>query len=224
LKENDFKKISDNSFSLFDFRIGIEKIRKIIGDRNIEDLPKKFATVAVDINNGEEVVIDKGPLIKAIEATICIPGMFPPVEINGKYLVDGGLLNILPVDVCRKMGADLVIGVDVSKFFKINFNYKPKKLTSLEKKFVNSIKNPYISLLVKKDLIYTIFGSFNIMGNRLRKEKLEKYKPNVLIECDYDGSSLLDLVIDDKNYRNKLIERGRSIAESRIDEIRNLLR
>jgi len=225
LKEKDFKKISENSFGIFDFRQGIEKIRKIIGDKNIEDLPKKFATVAVDIVNGEEVVIDRGPIIKAIEATICIPGMFPPVEIDGRYLVDGGLLNILPVDVCRKMGASFVIGVDVSKSFKVKFNYQPKKLKPLQRRIVNSIRNPYLSLLFKqKDLMLTIFGSVHIMGNKLRREKLEKYPPNVLIECEYEDAGLLDLVVDDKNYRNKLIETGRSIAERRIDEIRDLLR
>ncbi|MEM5792892.1 MAG: patatin-like phospholipase family protein [Candidatus Aenigmatarchaeota archaeon] len=224
LKEKDFKRISDNTYGVFDYRPGIEKIRKIIGDKNIEDLPKKFAAVAVDITTGEEVVIDKGPAIKAIEATICIPGMFPPVEINGRYLVDGGLLNILPVDVCRNMGADVVIGVDVSKSFKVSFNYKPKKLGPFQKRIITSLRNPYVSLIFKRnDLINTIFGSVHIMGHRLRREKLEKYPPNVLIECDYESAGILDLVVDDKKYRNMLIERGKSIAESRLDDIRNLL-
>jgi NTE family protein len=79
--------------------------------RSFDDLPTPFRTVATDLRKGEEVVFDKGPLFDAMRATMSMPALFSPVEWNGKLLVDGGLVNNIPVDVVRKMGADIVIAV-----------------------------------------------------------------------------------------------------------------
>jgi NTE family protein len=72
-----------------------------------------FACVATDIINGEQVVLHDGSLIDSVQASISIPGIFTPVIITGRYLVDGGLVNTVPVSVCREMGAGFVIGVNV---------------------------------------------------------------------------------------------------------------
>lgn len=79
----------------------------------IEDLPIPFRAVATDLAKGEEVVFDRGYIYKAVRASISIPGVFTPVYMDNKVLVDGGIINRVPVDVARKMGADIVIGVDV---------------------------------------------------------------------------------------------------------------
>jgi len=95
---------------------GAEKRRilaEVLGEVNIEDLPVRFAAVACDIDTGEAVVLDRGPLIDAVQASASIPGVFRPVELGGRLLVDGGLVCPLPVTACRRMGADLVIGVDI---------------------------------------------------------------------------------------------------------------
>lgn len=80
---------------------------------DFDALPIPFRAVATDLVSGERVILGEGSLAQALEATIAIPGVFPPVEINGQILVDGGLLNNLPTDVVRKMGADVVIAVNV---------------------------------------------------------------------------------------------------------------
>ena len=76
-------------------------------------LPIPFACIATDLATGDEVVLDHGHLPPAMRASMAIPGFFAPVTIDGKVLVDGGVVNNFPVDVARKMGADIIIGVDV---------------------------------------------------------------------------------------------------------------
>ena len=83
------------------------------GDIEFKNLPIPFACVATDLSKGEAVVLDRGELTMAMRATMAIPGVFSPVEIDGRLLVDGGVVNNFPVDVARNMGADIVIGVDI---------------------------------------------------------------------------------------------------------------
>jgi NTE family protein len=80
---------------------------------SFDDLPVKFRCVATDLAAGEQVILDRGSLEQALRATMAIPAVFTPVEQGDRVLVDGGLLNNLPVDVARSMGADVVIAVDV---------------------------------------------------------------------------------------------------------------
>lgn len=82
---------------------------------NIENLKIPFAAVATDLNRGTRVVLDRGPLARAIRASCAIPGVFQPVEHQGRLLVDGGATDNLPVAVARKMGAEIVIAVDISQ-------------------------------------------------------------------------------------------------------------
>ena len=77
-------------------------------------LPIPFACVATDIVSGNEVVMRSGILAESMRSSMAIPGVFPPIKKNGMVLVDGGLVNNYPVDVARRMGADVVIGVDVT--------------------------------------------------------------------------------------------------------------
>jgi NTE family protein len=70
--------------------------------------------VAVDIESGREVVLQSGPVAKAVRASCSIPGIFEPTEIDGRLLVDGGLVNDVPTDVVRDMGAEHVVGVDLN--------------------------------------------------------------------------------------------------------------
>ncbi len=85
----------------------------LAGRQGFDALPYPFRPVATDLSTGEMVVLEKGNLLKAVRASMSIPGVFPPVEWDGRYLVDGYLARNLPVDVVRSMGADIVIAVDV---------------------------------------------------------------------------------------------------------------
>lgn len=82
--------------------------------KTFSQLPIRFAVVTVDIDTGEEVVLRKGSVARAVAAGVTIPGIHYPVEYQGRFLIDGGLLNLVPADVAFSLGADVVIAVDVS--------------------------------------------------------------------------------------------------------------
>jgi NTE family protein len=88
--------------------------RDNLSDSKIEELSIPFAAVATDLKTGKEIWIREGSLIDAIRASISLPGIFTPCRRNGKWLVDGGLVNPVPVSLCRSMGADIVIAVNLN--------------------------------------------------------------------------------------------------------------
>ncbi len=88
-------------------------LRMLTKDKNFEELPIPTAVVATDLLSGEEVVLASGPIADGVRASLSIPGIFVPVELDGRLLVDGALVNRVPTDVCRKMGANFIIAVDV---------------------------------------------------------------------------------------------------------------
>lgn len=80
---------------------------------NFDQLPIPYRAVATDLNTGEAVVLNRGSLAMAMRASMSLPGVFQPAEVDGRVLLDGGLVNQVPIDVVRAMGADVVIAVDV---------------------------------------------------------------------------------------------------------------
>lgn len=93
---------------------GVEEfIRKYLGNKRFEDLNIPFSAVATDYRTGEKAVLSKGDLTRAIHASSAIPGVFAPVEYDGRLLMDGLMIDNVPADVAREMGADYVIAVDV---------------------------------------------------------------------------------------------------------------
>lgn len=88
-------------------------IEQAVGKATFDDLTTPFAAVACDILSGERVVLTKGSVVGAALASSAVPGLFPPVELGEMLLVDGGIVDNLPVDVARTLGADRVIAVDI---------------------------------------------------------------------------------------------------------------
>jgi len=107
-------------------------LKKSLSAENFNDLLIPFAAVATDIETGETKILDKGDFISAIQASFSIPLLFKPLRREGKVLVDGGLTQPVPVRTVRKMGADIVIAVNLDKCIR-----QPKKY-----------KNPHIPLLL----------------------------------------------------------------------------
>jgi NTE family protein len=108
---------------LFDFRLragGIIAGRRItqilhpdLTARDIEKLDRPFVAIATDLSSGQEVWLRQGNLLEAIRASYAIPGLFPPVDYDGRWLIDGALVNPVPVSVCRALGADITIAVSL---------------------------------------------------------------------------------------------------------------
>ena len=93
---------------------GIEEfLKKHIGDRRIEELRVPFSIVATDYETGGKVVLNRGNLARIVRASSSVPGIFSPVEVDGRYLMDGLMVDNVPADVVSEMGADYVIAIDV---------------------------------------------------------------------------------------------------------------
>jgi len=90
-----------------------ELLRTLIGDAEFKDLKIPLAVVATDVNTGEEVVIKEGSVIEAVRASISIPAIFMPVKLKNRFLIDGGIVNPVPVKVVKNMGAMFVIACNV---------------------------------------------------------------------------------------------------------------
>jgi NTE family protein len=93
----------------------MEAIAAHIGDEPIETLPMKFGAVATDLYTGEEIWLREGPFMSAVRASSGLPGLLAPTWHVGRWLIDGGVVNPLPVSLCRALGADVVIAVDLSR-------------------------------------------------------------------------------------------------------------
>ena len=91
-----------------------EYLRGIIGNRTFADLRIPLVAVACDLVTGEEVLLSEGDVCLAVRASSAVPGIFTPVEIGGRLLIDGGVCNNVPCSVVRRMGADVVVAVDVN--------------------------------------------------------------------------------------------------------------
>ena len=109
--------------------IGLEKLEELINmllpDIDIKDTKIPFSCVACDLTNGIEKIFDSGPIRRAVVASSAIPGVFPPVEINGIYYNDGGAVSVTPVNAVKQLGADYVIACDVKS--------RVTRMTKLEK-------------------------------------------------------------------------------------------
>lgn len=101
------------SKGLYNYNVLNQLTNKVRHVRDFSKLPIPFLCIATDIETGEEVILDKGYLPQAMLASSAFPTLFSPVEIDGRLLIDGGVTNNYPVDQVRKMGADIIIGVDV---------------------------------------------------------------------------------------------------------------
>ena len=150
-----------------------------LGDITFDDLRIPLALVAVDLESGEEVVLRSGSVVEALRATISLPGVFAPFRLDGRLLVDGGVLNNLPADVVRRMGAEVVIAVNVS----LNLGELPP-LVEVEEQHLPLTQIPLI--------IETLRRTVAIMETHICAQKLAEARPEVLIRPQLgDDISLL---------------------------------
>ncbi len=117
----------------------IEKMLNQFGikDKTFDDLKIPFAAVATDVESGAEVILNQGKVIDAVRASISIPGIFTPVKYQDYYLVDGGVVDPVPVDVVKMMGADIIIAVNLAKISPYNAVLMVDKETGLLKEVEN---------------------------------------------------------------------------------------
>lgn len=146
-----------NTLSIFDTQPMETFLKKKIGDINFEDLQIPFAAVTCDILTGNRVVLDHGPLAPAIRASASIPGLFSPIEMDDYLLVDGGVVDNLPVEQVKAMGAGYIIACDIS--YRTAITRKPE--------------NPF-------DMFQIMFNIMQDRGALISKEECDCYiRPNI---------------------------------------------
>ena len=156
LKWLDISRISLSQYGLLSNEKLGKLIIKHIGEQNIEDAEIPLAMVATDVSSGKRVILKKGPVANAVMASTAIPGIFKPVEIEDKLLVDGGIVENVPINTVIELGAKYIIGVDLNA--KHNYN-KPRNIIEV---LLNSIQFAMMAsaklqtkeadLLIKPDL------------------------------------------------------------------------
>ena len=189
--------LTDFSFSLSHLVKGtriIEAIMEFVPDMPIEDLPIPFCCVATDWKTGREIVFNKGSLFEAIRASISLPSFYEPVQKDGMILIDGGVVNPIPLNRVKRKAGDILVGIDVSghdyKKENVNhFNY----YTMLSRTSSIMIRQNSILMtkLTKPDMLVDIqmsrYGSFDFdksekliaIGRLKTSISISKYENNV---------------------------------------------
>jgi NTE family protein len=171
------------------------------GDINFSDLKIPFACVATDIDTGEEVVINSGPVSDAVRASISLPGIFNVVKRGDRYLVDGGLTTPVPVDVVRQMGADFIIAVSVN----------PEVAGRVGKAYQHRAEEHKAP-----NILQVMMQSFYITAYSLAQHTLEH--ADIVIEPDISHFSVSDF-----NKAPEMITLGMDAARKAIPEIKRKL-
>ena len=173
-------------------------LRERLGTVKFEDCVIPFTAVAMDMMNGREFPISTGDLVEGVFASMAVQGLFKPVARDGHWIADGGLLNPFPVNVCRRMGADIVIGVDVNLGQQLDTPYDPGKMPSL----------------------WTIFNqSCRIIQNNWTRRILNTDRPDLLLQPDLHDISVWNL-----RHVTRAILRGKIAAERMLENLSAELR
>ncbi len=228
--------------SLLDFRLssGMIEGRKLMryfrerfDDPGIEQLRRPFACVATELDSGREVWLRDGPVVDAVRASIALPGLFTPMQRDGRLLVDGGLVNPVPVSLCRAMGADVVIAVDLNWDLvgrrtraapslyaePAGAPSRPARKSTLEsmwKRLWPSSEEP--SGLPMPSMLGVLSASLNIMQVRITNSRLAGEPADVVVRPRMSGLGPMDY-----HRGAEAIAEGRRAAEQVLGQLRELL-
>ena len=168
-----------------------------LADQRIDDLPIRFAAIATEFNTGHEIWLTRGRLAEALRASYALPGIFPPVRIGGRWLVDGALVNPVPVSAARALGARLVIAVNLNAdlFGRGTIiashgsddeddaaNAAPKS-NGLRGMFTRdrALRRQFLGRRGRPGIPTVMVEAFNVMQDRITRARLAGDPPDVLI-------------------------------------------
>lgn len=176
----------------------LEQLLKTYTDgKSFKELNLPFAAVATSLLNGKEVVIKSGDLIQAVRASISLPVIFTPVQHGNDWLMDGGLVNPVPISVVKAMGADIVIAVDLnSDLVGRRFcSWNTKKKVE-ENKVIENFKTKLSAWFEPKEkfpnLFETLGSSVDITQKQITEKNLEICPPDILIQPRLSNLRLFD--------------------------------
>jgi len=215
--------------------------RQYMQEKPIEALDIPFAAVATDLESGREVWLREGSLLEAVRASISLPGLFTPVQREGRWLVDGGLVDPVPVSLCRALGADVVVAVNLNgdllvKYEKRQGTTKGKdknlsvndslweRVSDTWKSELSERKNMLLKQWLSKrtdapGMFEVMYGSLNIMQDRITRSRLAGDPADVILEPRLGHIGLMDY---DK--AEDAIAEGRASVERLEPQLLALLR
>jgi NTE family protein len=205
-----------------------EVFREQFVEREFSELAVPFAAVATDLHSGQEVWLREGKVSAAIGASIAVPGLFQPVPHEGRYLVDGSVVNPIPVSLCRAMGADIVLAVDLGSDLVGRYAREDDRAPT------QTAPRGFISRLLPRNnrasepqaepesvppsLLETLMGSINIMQLRIARSRLAGEPPDALLAPRLGHLGLLDY-----HRAEFAIAEGRETVARMLPAIRNAI-
>jgi NTE family protein len=204
-------------------------IREKLGDVKIENLKTAYAAVATNLKTGREVWFQEGSLLDAVHASVALPGLFSPVHIEGHWLVDGGLVNPVPVSVCRALGAEVVIAVNlnsdiVGKHLKEKESFEEEAkgnhenltimgfMEQMKKNLFKDEESIVTRLWTKQQekpgVFDVLVGSINIMQDRITRSRLAGDPPELMLAPRLSNLGLMEF---DK--ADEAIKEGRACVQ-----------
>lgn len=211
----------------------VERLEGHLKGLQIEDMQSRFAAVATEFGTGQEVWITRGTLVEAMRASYALPGIFKPVRINNRWLMDGALCNPVPASVCRALGARYVIAVNLNSDACGRGNQFPEIDGSLIEQMPPPEPPPARTLangfgarnLIKRQLFggggsgpgisTVVVDAFNIVQDRIARSRLAGDPPDAIINPRLAGIGLFDFHAADA-----LITRGMAAAQREAEDIR----
>jgi len=198
----------------------IEAIMEFVPDVAIEDLPIPYCAVATDLKAGREVVFDKGSLFEAIRASISLPSFYEPVQRDGMILIDGGVINPIPLNRVQRLAGDILVGVDVSGHdYKAQWELK-EELTE-RRKHDKSLKAQILDKLIPDNI------DFNYLTVLSRTSSLMIRQNSILMAQLMQPDMLIDIQMSrygsfDYDKSEKIIALGRLKTALAISKYENL--
>lgn len=213
--------------ALLDFTIGggglfagmrlTRRMQEHLEGLEIEDLDRKFVAVATEIRTGHEVWIDSGNLITALRASYALPGIFEPVLCGNRLLVDGALVNPVPVSVCRAYEQPLVVAVNLHYDLygrSAVVKHAASRQSPLEKQIVNQSNLAQPSQI---GLTGVMVEAFNIIQDRISRARLAGDPPDLSLQ-----PRLADIGLSEFHRAAEAIDRGYEETKAKIGEIRRM--
>ncbi len=208
-------------------------IRETVGETRVEDLDRRFAGIAADLASGHEIWLRQGPLQEVLRASFSLPGVFTPVHINNQWLVDGALVNPVPVSVCRALGARLVIAVNLNGdiFGSGDSSSQERELTD-QANLMSQIlrrgpKQRAGAILMRQlfghdknapGLFNIMLASLNIVQDRLSRSRLAGDPPDVAVAPRLGHIGLLEF-----DRAEEMIAEGEAAMEAALPYLQDAL-
>lgn len=201
-------------------------------DADIETLDMPFTAVATELHMGREIWLQRGSMLSAARASCAMPGLFSPSRHDGMWLIDGGLVNPVPVSVCHAMGADLIIAVNLNAYLTASRKVAQADASDDEpdaRSYTTKIKTFFDSWLSSDrqldinppDMLEVVFSSLNIMQERITRSRLAGEPPFVEIRPHVQGIAFWEF-----DRSQEAIQAGYDAVahvDRRLSELKNLL-